>query len=123
VRSRSSPTAATSKPWHTLFYLGKLAWPGLSFDYGRWSTAVSEPASLGAALVLAGGAAALWAGRRRWGLGSLVAILAFLCLAASALGLVTFYFDRYSFVADHFVYLASVPILALYAGSSAGLLG
>lgn len=108
----------------TLFYLGKLAWPaGLSFDYGRWSTAVGEPANLGAALALAGGIVALWAGRRRWGKGPLVAVLAFLCLAAPALGLVTFYFHRYSFVADHFVYLASLPVLALYAGAGAGLLG
>jgi tetratricopeptide (TPR) repeat protein len=108
----------------TLFYLGKLAWPaGLSFDYGHWPTALAEPANLGAALALAGGIAALWAGRRRWGAGPLVAILAFLCLAGPALGLVTFYFHRYSFVADHFVYLPSLPILALYAGAGARLLG
>ena len=108
----------------TLFYLGKLAWPvGLSFDYGHWPTALAEPVNLAAALALAGGIAALWAGRRRWGKGPLVAILAFLCLAAPALGLVTFYFHRYSFVADHFVYLPSLPILALYAGAGARLLG
>jgi tetratricopeptide (TPR) repeat protein len=52
-----------------------------------------------------------------------VAVLCFLCLAAPALGLVTFYFHRYSFVADHFVYLASLPILALYAGAAARLAG
>jgi tetratricopeptide (TPR) repeat protein len=101
-----------------LFYLGKIAWPvGLSFDYGPWPTAVADPANVGAALALAGGIAALWAGRHRWGKGPLVAVLSFLCLAAPALGLVTFYFHRYSFVADHFVYLASLPILALYAGA------
>ena len=106
-----------------LFYLGELAWPaGLSFDYGHWATTLAEPANLGAALALAGGMAALWSGRRRWGLGPLVAILSFLCLVGPALGLVTFYFQRYSFVADHFVYLASLPILALYAGAGARLL-
>jgi tetratricopeptide (TPR) repeat protein len=49
-------------------------------------------------------------------------MLSYLCLAGPALGLVTFYFQRYSFVADHFVYLPSLPILALYAGAGARLL-
>jgi Flp pilus assembly protein TadD len=105
-----------------LFYLGKLAWPsGLSFDYGHWPTGLSEPANVAAALALGLGIFALWAGRGRWGNGPVVAVASFLALAAPALGLVTFYFHRYSFVADHFVYLPSVPILALYAGAGARL--
>jgi tetratricopeptide (TPR) repeat protein len=108
----------------TLFYLGKLAWPAdLSFDYGHWPTALSQPANLAAGLALAAVLAVLWAGRRRWGTGPLVAILSFLCLAGPALGLVTFYFQRYSFVADHFVYLPSLPVLALYAAAGSWLLG
>jgi hypothetical protein len=107
----------------TLFYLGKLAWPAdLSFDYGHWSTDLAAPANVGAALSLAAGIAALWAGRQRWGPGPLVAILCFLCLAAPALGLVTL-LHRLSLVADHFVYLPSLPILALCGMPARGFSG
>lgn len=102
-----------------LFYLGKIAWPsGLSFDYGSWPTGIGEPVNLASALVLLAALALLWARRERWGRGPFVALLVFLVSAAPALGLVSFYFHRYAFVADHFVYLPSLPILAL--GVAAG---
>src|SRR5690606_23216584 len=85
---------------------------------GRWPTGAGEPANLAAALALAGLAGALWAGRRRFGPAPLLALVSFLVLAAPALGLVRFYFHRYSFVAGHFVYLASLPILALVAAGA-----
>jgi Flp pilus assembly protein TadD len=110
------PLLAARATW---FYLGKLLWPaGLAFDYGHWSTDPGEPANLAAALALAGLLGALWAGRRRFGLGPALAVASFLVLAAPALGLVSFYFHRYSFVAGHFVYLASLPVLALVAAGA-----
>lgn len=103
-----------------LFYLGKLAWPtGLAFDYGTWPTAIGQPRNVLAGIVMTALVAGLWAGRRRWGRAPLVALLAFLVTAAPALGLASFYFHRYSFVADHFVYLASVPVLASFAAAAA----
>lgn len=110
------PLLAARATW---FYLGKLVWPaGLAFDYGHWATGAGEPANLAAALALAALLGALWAGRRRFGLGPALALVSFLVLAAPALGLVSFYFHRYSFVAGHFVYLASLPILALVAAGA-----
>lgn len=110
------PLLAARTTW---FYFGKLLWPdGLAFDYGRWATGAGEPANLAAALALAGLLGALWVGRRRFGLGPALAVVSFLILAAPALGLVRFYFHRYSFVAGHFVYLASLPILALVAAGA-----
>ncbi|HLF55478.1 MAG TPA: O-GlcNAc transferase, partial [Thermoanaerobaculia bacterium] len=97
-----------------LFYLGKIVWPaGLSFDYGLWETAAGDAANLLPAALLAGALVAFGRLRSRWGTGPLVGLLVFLVLAAPALGFVAFYFQRYSFVADHFAYLPSLPVLAL----------
>jgi Flp pilus assembly protein TadD len=101
-----------------LFYAGKLLWPsGLAFDYGRWSTSLLEPANLLALPAIVAAVVALALARHRWGLGPLVAAASFFLLAAPALGLVTFYFHRYSWVAGHFVYLASLPLLASIAAA------
>jgi protein O-mannosyl-transferase len=106
-----------------LFYLGKIVWPsGLSFDYGGWPTGAHEPVNLASALVLLAALVLLWVRREWWGRGPLVALLVFFVSAAPALGLVSFYFHRYGFVADHFVYLPSLPILALCVAAGERLL-
>jgi protein O-mannosyl-transferase len=101
-------------PW---FYLAKLVWPSrLSFVYPRWTL---DPSAwwqwlfpLGAVAVLA----ALVVFRGRLGRAPLVAALYFLVTLAPALGFFDVYPMRYSFVADHFQYLASLgPIVALVA--------
>lgn len=96
------------------FYLAKLAWPSdLIFVYPRWAP-VSTPALLvwpAAALLLAAG---LWMLRRRTR-GPLAAILFFAGTLFPALGFVNVYPFKYSFVADHFQYLASIGIIALAA--------
>jgi tetratricopeptide (TPR) repeat protein len=61
----------------------------------------------------------LWRFRARIGRGPLAATLLFLAMLAPALGFVDFYPMRYSFVADHFQYLASLPALALAAAAGA----
>jgi tetratricopeptide (TPR) repeat protein len=91
------------------FYLGKLLWPsGLAFIYPRWTV---DPARVGqilypvAALALAG---ALWVARSRIGRGPLAAALFFGITLFPALGFFNVYPMRYSFVADHFQYLAAL---------------
>jgi len=96
------------------FYAGKLLWPlHLSFNYERWDIHdvggghFLYPCS--AILLLVG----LWAVRQRTGRGPLVAVLLFGGTLLPALGFVDLYPMRYSFVADHFQYLASIPITTL----------
>lgn len=97
------------------FYLGKLFWPvDLMLVYPKWSAGAAD--SLPYAGALAALLLGLWAARRRIGAGPLAAILCFIVTLAPALGIVPFGFMHYySFVADRFQYLASLPVLALIA--------
>jgi tetratricopeptide (TPR) repeat protein len=102
------------------FYLGKLLWPArLIFNYPRWAI----DAGSGAAWLLLGSAllvpAVLFSLRHRVGRGPLVAFLFFGGTLFPALGFVNVYPMRYSFVADHFQYLACIGPLALLAAVGA----
>jgi Flp pilus assembly protein TadD len=99
------------------FYLGKLLWPAeLMFIYPRWSGAALDPRTFAAwippvaALAVLG---ALWALRGRLGRGPLVAALFFVGTLFPALGFFNVWPMKYSFVADHFQYLASLGPIAL----------
>jgi tetratricopeptide (TPR) repeat protein len=95
------------------FYLVTLLWPAnLMFVYPKW--AIRQDAWWQylyplAALVLL---AACWAWRRR-ARAPLAALLLFIFTLAPALGFVNVYPFRFSFVADHFQYLASIAMIAL----------
>ncbi len=96
------------------FYLGKLFWPlELLPIYVRWEITGAwwqylYPA--GVAVLLA-----VLTVLRRWlGVGPLVAVLVFMMLLSPALGLMSFSYMRFSFVADHFCYLASLAMLVLF---------
>ncbi len=95
-------------PW---FYVGKLLWPfNLSFVYPRWvveSRKLLACLSVAAMLLLV---AALWRLARRGRPGALCAYLTFLVTLSPALGFVNVFPFRYSFVADHFQYLASIGL-------------
>lgn len=98
------------------FYLGKLLYPSnLTFIYEKWIIDPTRwwqylpPAAVIAAL------AALWLLRRRIGPGPFAAILFFAVTLAPVLGFFKVYYMQYSFVADHFQYLASMGPLALSA--------
>jgi tetratricopeptide (TPR) repeat protein len=104
------------------FYLGKLFWPAdLIFIYPRWH--VSQAVwwqylfPLAALLLLAG----VWAIRRRVR-GPLAAVLFFVGTLFPALGFCNIYPFIFSFVADHFQYLASLGIIALTSAGIAILL-
>jgi protein O-mannosyl-transferase len=99
------------------FYLGKLLWPDpLIFVYPRWSLSGTW-LSTGVPLVALGTAAGvLWRNRRRPAYrAGLFAFGYFVALLFPVLGFFTVYYFRYSFVADHFQYLASIGPLALLA--------
>jgi tetratricopeptide (TPR) repeat protein len=99
------------------FYLATLVWPAnLAFSYPRWHVSQAVwwqylyPA---AALILIG---AFWAIRRR-SRGPLAAVLYFMVTLGPALGFVNVYPFQFSFVADHFQYLAGAGIMALGAAA------
>jgi tetratricopeptide (TPR) repeat protein len=104
------------------FYLFKLLWPEkLTFIYPRWhiSQAVWWQYLFPAATLLL--LAILWQVRTRWR-GPLVAFLFFLGLLFPALGFVNVFPFIYSFVADHFQYLACIgPLTLVGAGITTGL--
>ena len=104
------------------FYLGKLSWPAdLMFIYPRWH--VSQAVwwqylfPLAALLFVAG----LWTVRRR-SRAPLAAMLFFIGTLFPGLGFCNVYPFIYSFVADHFQYIASLGIIALASAGAAMLL-
>jgi tetratricopeptide (TPR) repeat protein len=103
------------------FYLGKLLWPvGLCPIYPRWqidhATGADYVYLIGILVLLTG----LWAVRNR-NRAPLAAMLFFIGTLSPLLGMVSFSYSRYSFVADHFQYLASLGVITLLAASGARL--
>ena len=98
------------------FYVGKLLWPtNLAFNYPRWTISVANPFDYLWLLATAGFGAAVYFARRRVGRSVEVAALFFATTLAPTLGFIMLYTFRYSFVADHYQYLASLGPLALAA--------
>src|SRR4029077_8768352 len=102
------------------FYVFSLIAPAnLTFIYPRWHIDISQwwqylfPVGLIVALAF------LWAYRSRLGKGPLVACLFFVGTLMPALGFVNVYPMLFSFVADHFQYLASIGLIALIAAAGA----
>ena len=104
------------------FYLGKLIWPlDLIFVYPRWRVSQTAwwqyfyPAAAFLCLAFL-----LWLSRR-WR-APLAGVLFFVVTLFPALGFFNVYPFRYSLVADHFQYLASLGIITLVAAGIALLL-
>jgi tetratricopeptide (TPR) repeat protein len=104
------------------FYLGKLVWPAnLIFVYPRWDVDPSIwwqwlfPVANVAILIV------LWLLRRRWR-GPLAGWLLFVGTLFPVLGFFNVYPFLFSFVADHFQYLASLGII-VPAGAALSLAG
>jgi tetratricopeptide (TPR) repeat protein len=98
------------------FYLGKLFWPAkLTFSYPRWTISPEDPAAYGWLFALCGlGWAALYA-RRYLGRGAWVAPAFYVATLGPVLGFFMLYTFRYSFVADHYQYLACIGPIALFS--------
>jgi len=97
-------------PW---FYLASLLWPWpLCFNYPRWQLDPGGAAQWAfVAATLAAPIAAL-ALQRRFGRGPAAVLLLFGGTLVPVLGFLDVFPFRYSFVADHFQYHASLPMLA-----------
>jgi hypothetical protein len=100
------------------FYAGKLFWPyPLIFTYPRWDIYDPNLLQIAYPLGLVAVIGLLWIYRQKLGRGPLVAVLFFAITLFPALGFVDLYPMRYSFVADHFQYIASIGLLALAVGA------
>jgi protein O-mannosyl-transferase len=105
------------------FYAGKLAWPEqLTFIYPRWHINAGIWWQWAFPFAAGGVVTTLWFLRGRIGCGPLVGVLFFAGTLGPALGFVNVYPMRFSFVADHFQYLASSGIIALVGAGIAQLL-
>lgn len=104
------------------FYLGKLFWPHpLVFIYPRWTLPMPSwmwiyPIGAGAAIAL------LLVLHRRIGRGPATAALFFAGTLFPALGFINLYPMNFSFVADHFQYMADIGPIAGVVGLIAGYL-
>jgi Tfp pilus assembly protein PilF len=107
------------------FYLGKLILPSdLSFVYPKWNVATAGPAAwlpLAGLIVLTGALAALWRGGKAGAKAAPIALAYFVLSLLPILNFFRMYYARYTFVADHWQYLASMGAVAWGVGSAAWL--
>jgi hypothetical protein len=97
------------------FYLGKLILPiNLAFSYPKWTMDSADAVQWLYPLGVLAVAGFFWSLRNR-SRAPLAALLFFVGTLFPALGFVNVFPFRYSFVADHFQYLASLGIIALLA--------
>jgi Tfp pilus assembly protein PilF len=102
---------ATRALW---FYAGKLLWPAsLAFTYPKWEINAREP--LQYAWLMGCGTVGwlLWWQREWLGRGVIAGVMFFVATLSPLLGFIWLYTFRYSFVADHYQYVASLGLLTL----------
>ena len=96
------------------FYMGKLILPlDLTFIYPRWSMDPGKASSYVPVTALLSVFIILWNRRRSWGRPLLAGSGYFVINLFPILGFFNIYFMRYSFVTDHWQYLASPGIIVL----------
>jgi tetratricopeptide (TPR) repeat protein len=111
---------ATRASW---FYLGKLLWPTqLTFSYPKFAIDPSDPLqyswAIAGAILLAG----LWGWRRSIGRAPLAAGIFFVATLSPLLGFIPLFTFWYSYVADHYQYVASIGPIALVSAGATQLL-
>lgn len=102
------------------FYLGKIFWPSnLTFIYPQWKIDVSDPVAYLWLLATAAFIVLVYLARRFLGRGPEAGLLFFVATLSPLLGFIMLYTFRYTFVADHYQYLACIgPIALVSAGFS-----
>jgi protein O-mannosyl-transferase len=96
------------------FYLAKLVWPHpLIFIYPRWEIDSSQLTAYLPLLAALTGLLVLWLVRGKWRRATFFAAAYYVVSLFPVLGFFNVFFFRYSFVSDHFQYLASIGPLAL----------
>jgi Flp pilus assembly protein TadD len=98
------------------FYLGKFFWPAnLSFNYPLWKINPADPLAYGWLVAGIALCVAIFFGRRFFGRSVEVAAVFFAATMAPLLGFVMLYTFRYTYIADHYQYVAMIGPAALIA--------
>ncbi len=106
------------------FYAGKVLWPRqIAFIYPRWQIDAHAAWQYSFPLAALATLAALWMLRRRIGKGPLAGVLCFAAMLFPVLGFWSVYFFRYSYVADHFQYLACIGLIAVVVSAATSFSG
>jgi protein O-mannosyl-transferase len=101
------------------FYLSKIFWPSnLTFIYPRWNISPAHTVDYIWLLAGAGACVAIYLFRRYVGRSVEVAAAFFVATLSPVLGFIMLFTFRYTFVADHYQYLACIGPIAL---ASAGI--
>jgi tetratricopeptide (TPR) repeat protein len=107
---------ATRAPW---FYLSKIFWPSnLTFIYPRWKIDPADPTAYLGLIALVVVILAIYFARRLLGRGPEVAALFFVATLSPVIGFIMLYTFRYTFVADHYQYLACIGPIALFCAGA-----
>jgi len=111
---------ATRAIW---FYAAKLIWPAqLAFSYPRWLIDPKNPVAYAGLLAAVIFGALLYGFRGRLGRGPGTAALFYGAMLSPMLGFIMLFTFRYTFVADHYQYVAALgPLALLAAGLTVGL--
>ncbi len=105
------------------FYAARVLWPArLTFVYPRWAVDASHLWSWAPAVALVAVAVALWRYRSRgWGRAAVFGAGFFVVALLPVLGFFNVYYFRFSYVADHFQYLACLGLISLAASTGAAI--
>ena len=96
------------------FYAGKLLWPvNLNFSYPRWNISVTDPWAYFWPALTIGSGLLIYHVRRYVGRSVEVGVLFFVSTLVPVSGAIMLYTFLYSFVADHYQYVASIGLIAL----------
>lgn len=96
------------------FYAGKLIWPAtLAFSYPQWQVSIGNLANWVPALGCLAFATALWHWRNILGRRVIASLVFFAATLSPLLGFIPLYTFKYTYVADHYQYMACIGLLAL----------
>ena len=102
------------------FYIGKLLWPAsLTFSYPMWRIDSADAIAWLWVLLCAAATGALWLGRARIGRGPFAAIAFFVATLLPTSGIILLWTFAYSYVADHYQYVACIGPIALVSAFGA----
>jgi Tfp pilus assembly protein PilF len=120
VRTDNFAVRLLGAAWAIWFYIGKAVWPvNLAVIYPRWQIDVGTVFAWVPLLALVAIGAVCWKFRATWGRGVMFALGCFVVMLFPVLGFFNVAFMAYSFVADHWQYMALPSIIALACAGGA----